>query len=47
MTNQIALGLAIVIVGFFALDHFVLHLDAATVVMRKIVGLINMMAFWR
>jgi hypothetical protein len=47
MTNQIAIGLAILIVGFFLLDHFVFHLDAITVVMRKIIGMINLLAFWR
>jgi len=47
MTNQIAIGLALFIVGFFLLDHFVFHLDALTVVLRKIVSTINHMAFWR
>ena len=47
MTNQIAIGLAIFIVGFFLLDHFVFHLDAMTVVLRKIVGAVKFMAFWR
>ena len=47
MTNQIAIGLAIFIVGFFVLDHFVWHLDALTFVMRKIVSMTNAMAFWR
>lgn len=47
MTNRIAIGLFILIVGFFVLDHFVLHLDAATFLMRELVDLINAMAFWR
>ncbi|MEO9864224.1 MAG: hypothetical protein ABJO29_14215 [Yoonia sp.] len=47
MTNQIAIGLAIFIVGFFLLDHFVFHMDAMTVVLRKIVGAVKFMAFWR
>ena len=28
MTNRIAIWLFILIVGFFVLDHYVLHLDA-------------------
>lgn len=47
MTNQIAIGLAVVIVGFLLLDHFVFQLDAITFVMRKLLELINWMAFWR
>lgn len=47
MTNTLAIWLALLIVGFFALDHFVLHLDAATIVLRKIVDLIGILAFWR
>lgn len=47
MTNQIAIGLAVVIIGFLILDHFVFHLDAITFVMRKIIALIQKMAFWR
>jgi hypothetical protein len=47
MTNQIAIGLAIFIVGFLLLDHFVFHLDAITFVLRKIILLIQKIAFWR
>ena len=47
MTNQIAMGLAIAIIGFFALDHFVWHLDALTFVMRKILAMTKAMAVWR
>lgn len=47
MTTQISIGLAIFIIGFFVLDHFVWHLDALTFVMRKILAMINTMAIWR
>ena len=47
MTNQIALGLAVVIIGFFVLDHFVFQLDAGTFVMRKLLGAIRFLAIWR
>mgnify|MGYP000432989227 CR=1 FL=1 len=47
MTNTIAIWLAILIVGFFVLDHFVLHLDAVSFVLRHLITLIGMVAFWR
>lgn len=47
MTNTIAIWLALLIVGFFALDYFVLHLDAATIALRKVIDLIGVIAFWR
>ena len=47
MTNTLAIVLASLIVGFFALDYFVLHLDAGTIALRKIVELIRILAFWR
>jgi hypothetical protein len=47
MTNQIAIWLAIFIVGFFVLDHFVFQMDALTVVMRLILSAIKKIAFWR
>ena len=47
MTNSIAIGLVLTIVGFFLLDHFVLHLDAATFLLRKLIALIDTLAFWR
>lgn len=47
MTNGIAIGLVIVIAGFFALDHFHLHLDAGVFLLRKMIALIQFMAFWR
>ena len=47
MTNRIAIGLVVAIAGFFALDTFVLHLDAAPFLMRKLIDLIDTLAFWR
>jgi hypothetical protein len=47
MTNTIAIWLAIIIIGFFVLDHFVFHLDAITLVVRLLIDLIAKVAFWR
>lgn len=47
MNNQIAIGLAVLIVGFLVLDHFVLHLDAITFIMRKLLEAIRFLAVWR
>lgn len=47
MNTQIAIGIAVVIIGFFVLDHFVFELDAITFVMRKIIAAIRVLAFWR
>lgn len=46
MTNGIAIGLFVAIVGFFVLDHYVLHWDALVMVGRKGVELIQLLAFW-
>ncbi|MCO4846458.1 MAG: hypothetical protein KC448_00615 [Yoonia sp.] len=47
MTNTIAIWLAIFIVGFFILDHFVLHLDAITLILRLLIEMIAKIAVWR
>ena len=47
MSNTLAFTLVIIIVGFFALDHFVLQLDAARFLFRKLIDLIQWMAIWR
>jgi hypothetical protein len=47
MTNAVALCLAILIIGFFVLDHFVLHLDAIAIVLRLLIEMIGKVAFWR
>ena len=47
MTNRLAIILIILLAGFLALDHYVLHLDVVTFMFRKLIILINAMAFWR
>ena len=47
MTNTLAIWLFLFIVAFFALDYFVLHLDAARFLARKGLDLIDYLAFWR
>ena len=47
MTTRFAFILILLIAGFFALDYYVLHLDAALFLARKGFELINYMAFWR
>ncbi|MDH5453437.1 MAG: hypothetical protein OEY05_15350 [Paracoccaceae bacterium] len=47
MTNRIAIALVLLIALFFAVDHFWLHLDAALILARKTLELIDWVAFWR
>ncbi|WP_439155218.1 hypothetical protein [Yoonia sp.] len=47
MTNAIALFLAVLILGFLALDHFVLNWDVPTFAMRRLIDLVDYVAFWR
>lgn len=47
MTNTIAIWLAILIVGFFAFDYFVLGWDSPTHILRFVIDLTGNMAFWR
>ena len=47
MTNAVAIGLIVAIAGFFALDHFVLHLDAPLFLAREFYDLLQWVAFWR
>lgn len=47
MTNRLAIILFLCIIGFFVLDHYVLHWNAAVEVSRKGIELINVLAFWR
>ena len=47
MTTQLAIIFAILIAGFFMLDHYVLHLNAGIFLAKKGVDLINYIAFWR
>lgn len=47
MTNGVALFLAVLIIGFFTLDHYVLHLDALQFLFRRMISVIDILAFWR
>lgn len=47
MTTKIALSLALLIVGFFVLDHFVLQMNTGVFLGKRMIGLINQMAVWR
>lgn len=47
MTNIIATWLGLIIVGIFALDQFVFHLDLPHMVLRGIVMATDKVAFWR
>jgi len=47
MTNRLAIIIALCVIGFFVLDHFVLGLDAGVFLIRKGLELITWMAFWR
>lgn len=47
MTNTIAVGLAFLIAGFFALDYYLLRMDAAVIMMRYLIDAIRYLAFWR
>lgn len=47
VTNLIALVLAVLILGMFALDATVLHLDLPVLVGREMLRLIEWVSFWR
>ena len=47
VTTRIALILAALIVAFFLLDHFVLHLGALLFLAQKFADLTEWVAFWR
>jgi len=47
MTNTISIWLAFAILGFFALDYFYLDLNAPVYLGRKLLELIEYLAFWR
>lgn len=47
MTDRLAIWLFLLIVGFFILDAYVLHLDAGVTAMRAVTDLIRAIAFWR
>jgi hypothetical protein len=47
VTTKIAFILVGLILGFFLLDFFVLHLDAPLFLARKLLQLVEWLAFWR
>lgn len=47
MTTKIAIYLALAIAAFFALDHYVLHLNAGVFLAKRGLELINYLAIWR
>lgn len=47
MTNRIAITLFLLILGVFALDHFVLEQDLAVHAGRMMDGAIEYLSFWR
>ena len=47
MTNIIAIWLAAVILGFLALDYFVLDWNAPVYLGAKFLDLLRYVAFWR
>ncbi|MBU2993474.1 hypothetical protein Q4555_00210 [Octadecabacter sp. 1_MG-2023] len=47
MTTKLSIILILLIVGFFVLDHYVLHLDAGVFLAKKGIELINYLAIWR
>jgi hypothetical protein len=47
MTTRLTLILALLIAAFFALDHFVLNWNSGVFLGKKMLELINYLAFWR
>ena len=47
MTSRLAMILALCMIGFFVLDHYVLGLNADVFLGKKGLELINYLAFWR
>jgi len=47
MTNTISIWLAVLILGFFALDYFLLDLNAPIFLARKFLQFMEYIAFWR
>ena len=47
MTNTLAIILGLLIAGFFALDHYMFDWGATIFLMRKLMELIEHLAFWR
>lgn len=47
MTNRIALYLAAIVIGLIALDLLLFQADNLLIMGKKLMGLIEWMAFWR
>ncbi|WP_204362765.1 hypothetical protein [Litorivita pollutaquae] len=47
MTNKIAIGLGLSILGLIALDHFLADGFNTLFLLRKLADLIEWLAFWR
>ena len=47
MTNTIAICLGLLILGVFALDHFVLEWELPQFLMQQLIRLTEYIAFWR
>lgn len=47
MTNNIALVLALLVIGLFVLDAAVLHWNLPLLIGREMVGLVEWLSFWR
>ncbi len=47
MTTKLAFIMMLLIAAFFVLDHYVLHLNAAVFLGKKMIVLMNYLAIWR
>ena len=47
MTNTIAIWLAVLVLGFLALDHFYLNWNVPVFLGRELLEFIEYLAFWR
>ena len=47
MTTRLAFIIALLVAGYFVLDHYVLHLNAGVFLAKKGIELINYIAIWR
>ena len=47
MTNRIAIFLALLIIGLFLADRFVLHLDLPLFLAKQFADLVEWVSFWR
>lgn len=47
MTNTISIGLGLLVIGFFALDHYLFDSQAGVFLGRKGIALLEYIAVWR